>query len=502
MPAPKSLTKALAEEYTALFTHATIRPNRLAEIRRIHARILENRKRYERVEAKSGVPWFVVAIIHNLEASLRFDRHLHNGDPLTRRTVRVPAGHPKSGEPPFDWWQSAVDALGLKKLGADTDWSVPGIAFVLERYNGFGYRTNYPQVKSPYLWSFTTAYTSGKYVADHRFSFDAVSQQCGGMALLKHMMAEDPGVAARVRFAPDPDDDDGASPFPAVDPGGGGDDDPDGPTAEPSPPRPPGRSFPGLYLMEGMTGPDVAAVKAKLKAAGCDPGSTDPAFDPVTRIAVMLFQARSCEPSGEPLEIDGVVGPLTWAALFGPDGAPTDRPVGTDPAAPPVSLARAVLDIAADEVGVREVPYGSNAGPKVRRYLSSVGLGVGNPWCMAFVHWCFDEAAKAAGRDNPVPRSGHVRTVWNRARDRLDAARVITAREAAENPALVRPGMVFFMAYDETRGHTGLVVDNVNGRLETIEGNTNDDGHREGNGVFRRTRRRIGDANLGFIAFD
>ena len=69
-----------------------------------------------------------------------------------------------------------------------TNWTISGIAYVLERYNGFGYRLNHPQVKSPYLWSFTTIYTAGRYVADHQFSDTSVSKQCGGMALLKRMI--------------------------------------------------------------------------------------------------------------------------------------------------------------------------------------------------------------------------------------------------------------------------------------------------------------------------
>jgi hypothetical protein len=57
---------------------------------------------------------------------------------------------------------------------------------------------------------------------------------------------------------------------------------------------------------------------------------------------------------------------------------------------------------------------------------------------------------------------------------------------------------VFFIDTGGSHGHTGIVAANVNGLLETIEGNTNDNGSREGIGVFRRTRRRLNDINLGF----
>ncbi|MBK6507204.1 MAG: CHAP domain-containing protein [Ignavibacteria bacterium] len=50
-------------------------------------------------------------------------------------------------------------------------------------------------------------------------------------------------------------------------------------------------------------------------------------------------------------------------------------------------------------------------------------------------------------------------------------------------------------------GHTGLVESVNGGFLETIEGNTNEGGSREGIGVFRRNRRKIKDINRGFIHY-
>lgn len=178
---------ALAEEYRQRFATARIRPERAAEVARLARRLAEpaRAERYREVAGRIGAPWQVVGIIHALEAGLDFGRHLHNGDPLAARTVRVPKGRPLAGTPPFAWEDSAVDALILAGLAAWTDWSLAGTAYVLERYNGFGYRRRVPAVPSPYLWSFTTAYGSGKYVADHVWSDTAVSKQCGGMALLR-----------------------------------------------------------------------------------------------------------------------------------------------------------------------------------------------------------------------------------------------------------------------------------------------------------------------------
>ena len=78
---------------------------------------------------------------------------------------------------------------GMQNIGKD-GWSIERISFELERYNGFGYRRNHPTVKSPYLWSCTNHYTSGKYVGDGKFSMTAVSAQVGAMAVLKQLVAD------------------------------------------------------------------------------------------------------------------------------------------------------------------------------------------------------------------------------------------------------------------------------------------------------------------------
>lgn len=62
------------------------------------------------------MPWYFIAAVHLRESSFQVDRHLHNGDPLTGRTVQVPAGRPPVGDPPHTFEQSASDALTLKKL--------------------------------------------------------------------------------------------------------------------------------------------------------------------------------------------------------------------------------------------------------------------------------------------------------------------------------------------------------------------------------------------------
>jgi lysozyme family protein len=182
-----SFSPQLKNEYQGLFDRCTLRPARRAEVEAAVGRIEAGRPRYAKVAKQVGIPWYVVGIIHNMEASLRFDRHLHNGDPLTARTKNWPPGRPKAGNPPFTWEASAVDALRLTGMDKWTDWSIPGTLFKLEGYNGFGYRQHHPDVLSPYLWSFSNHYQRGKYVADGRWSATAVSAQCGAAVILRRM---------------------------------------------------------------------------------------------------------------------------------------------------------------------------------------------------------------------------------------------------------------------------------------------------------------------------
>lgn len=182
-----TLTEALRIEYQQLFDSCQIRPERTAEVDAVASRIIASEARYRSVADPLRVPWYVAGVIHSLEANLRFDRHLHNGDPLVARTVQVPRGHPRAGQPPFTWEQSATDALVLERYASWTDWSISGILFKWESYNGFGYRKYHPDVKSPYLWCFTEHYTRGKYVADGTWSASAPSKQVGAAAILRRL---------------------------------------------------------------------------------------------------------------------------------------------------------------------------------------------------------------------------------------------------------------------------------------------------------------------------
>jgi len=137
-----------------------------------------------------GIPWWFIACAHMLECDFSFHRHLHNGDPLSRRTVNEPAGRPVAGTPPFEFRASAIDALTMpgKEYQFVQDWSIPHALWLLEGFNGHGYRM-YRGINSPYLWAGTGHYTKGKYVSDGKYSDSAVSKQPGCAGLIKLLIA-------------------------------------------------------------------------------------------------------------------------------------------------------------------------------------------------------------------------------------------------------------------------------------------------------------------------
>jgi len=187
------LSESLRTEYVDLYQHHLVRSSYETRVNQLVDRILEHRVSYETVSNSLHIPWYVIAVIHAMESSLDFRRHLHNGDPLTGRTVHVPAGRPMEGTPPFSWEVSAIDALRYHRFNTWTDWSVAGSLYKLEGYNGWGYRQYHPHVLTPYLWRFSDRYSKGKYGGDGKFDPELMSDQCGAAVLLRRLAERNPG---------------------------------------------------------------------------------------------------------------------------------------------------------------------------------------------------------------------------------------------------------------------------------------------------------------------
>lgn len=157
----------------------------------IAEKLVSAKPRYQAVAETTGVPWAVIAVIHEREASQSWLANLAQGDPWDKVSIHVP-----KGRGPFDSWEAAAeDALmHCAPFAANwEDWSVAGALTLIETYNGLGYAAR--GMPSPYVWSCTNQYIRGKYIADGHFDPTAVDHQIGCAALLIYMKVIDPTIA-------------------------------------------------------------------------------------------------------------------------------------------------------------------------------------------------------------------------------------------------------------------------------------------------------------------
>ena len=191
----------LKDKYFELYEEMEIKNNFQSELNNIYNRIQKYRGRYDYIEQKTGVPWYWIAAVHNMESGGNWNCHLHNGDSLTSRTVHVPSGRPlqdpeQGWEIGYTWEESAIDAIKLKNFDDVNDKSLPAWLWRAHLYNGFG-NVNYvgnfgnSYLYTPYLWSGTNIYSRGKFTSDGVFDRDAVSQQMGVAPIIKILLLRD-----------------------------------------------------------------------------------------------------------------------------------------------------------------------------------------------------------------------------------------------------------------------------------------------------------------------
>jgi lysozyme family protein len=175
--------------YSQMWDQARLDPITMGQARARMALSLNNKGDYEAIHAKIGVPILFIAPVHEREGSQRFTTHLHNGDPLTGRTYHVPIGRPKTGEPPFKWADSAIDALTMKNLDKIGNWSVERLLYEQHKYNGI---TKYA---SSYVFSGTQYYISGMWVRDHVYDSNVTDHRPGTLVMMKALIAMQPELA-------------------------------------------------------------------------------------------------------------------------------------------------------------------------------------------------------------------------------------------------------------------------------------------------------------------
>ncbi len=211
--------------------------------------------------------------------------------------------------------------------------------------------------------------------------------------------------------------------------------------------------------------------------------SVDGVYGPATQRAVREFQEKNSLPA------DGVVDSATFDALV----APLQRVLSPLPAAPTfgammVAYARQHLTEHPLEVG------GQNRGPWVRLYMEG-NEGEQWAWCAGFVSFIMRQAADTLQTSLPVTPTFSCDELASRARK---GGIFIPGADLTNPPSQLSPGSIFIHRTASAEwSHTGIVVESQPETFVTMEGNTNDEGSREGYEVCKRIRSY---GNMDFIA--
>src|SRR5256885_17211305 len=79
-------------QYAKQWDSMQVRPSKVAAFNRIAQKLIANKDRYQKAEKLTGVPWYMIALLHMRESDNDFNTQLAQGDPLHSRSVHVPSG--------------------------------------------------------------------------------------------------------------------------------------------------------------------------------------------------------------------------------------------------------------------------------------------------------------------------------------------------------------------------------------------------------------------------
>lgn len=228
---------------------------------------------------------------------------------------------------------------------------------------------------------------------------------------------------------------------------------------------------------QGSTGKKVRLIQEWLCLHGLNV-LIDGDFGPATTHAVREFQRK------KGLEVDGVVGEETFGQLVMPM-TNSLKPIPGDNK----SLGRMVVLYANQHLKdhPREIG-GQNKGPWVRLYMKGYE-GPAWPWCAGFACFILKQACQSLNVPLPIKSTYSCDTMAANAKENgifLHEAEVVDKKQ-------IKPGSFFLVRKTPADWvHTGIVIKPGDEVFQTIEGNTNDEGSREGYEVCRRFRNYKG----------
>lgn len=234
---------------------------------------------------------------------------------------------------------------------------------------------------------------------------------------------------------------------------------------------------------KGITGQKVKLIQEWLCLHGFHV-AIDKDFGPATDRAIREFQKKNN------LKPDGVVGKNTFAKLIRPmtNALKPASGAGKTLGRMIVAYAKQHLKQSPLEIG------GQNRGPWVRLYMNG-NEGPDRPWCAGFASFILKQACLAKKAPLPIETSASCDELAAQAKQKG----LFLFEAKATDRKLIKPGALFLVRKTDTDWvHTGIVLKADANVFYTIEGNTNDEGSREGYEVCKRFR---GYKNKDFIVF-
>lgn len=136
---------------------------------------------------------------------------------------------------------------------------------------------------------------------------------------------------------------------------------------------------------------------------------------------------------------------------------------------PELTIRDSIAKLAREQIGVRQT--NSNTGPEIDEYLACSGLDPGYAWCAAMMCWLHSNV------DRPYPEGSAWSPNW------FPESRVTEDLEK---------GNVFGIYFRNLGriAHVGMIVEDRDNSVVSVEGNTSDTGGREGDGVYKKYRSK------------
>jgi hypothetical protein len=150
-----------------------------------------------------------------------------------------------------------------------------------------------------------------------------------------------------------------------------------------------------------------------------------------------------------------------------------------------MKLAERLVELAKKEVGVEEIG-GTNCGPRVNEYKAATWLPPDQPWpwCAAFIDWLVMRAMEDSGKEFTFqrPRTAGAWDLENWSMKQDGSTWTKLNPQAGD----IAPGDIVIFTFS----HVGLAISTPEkGMVQTVEGNSNAQGSREGGGVWKQTRK-------------